>query len=95
MPSLVPVEIENGDDQVQQKMSQMSIESVQAPFKPETSVAPECALNVEAKQEKLTVDENVETPVLLGNEVDSSYIEAPLLPGPFKEPRKKQKKSVR
>jgi hypothetical protein len=94
VPSLVPVEIEQeGDEQVQQKMSQMSLESDQAVADAENQL--NVKYDVEVRTEEITMTKENDSEALLVEEINTSYEEAPLLPGPFNEPRKKQKKSVR
>jgi hypothetical protein len=96
VPSLVPVEFEtDGDENVQQKMSQMSIESVQAPFETNILLSPEDQVKVGTEEEKVSIEVNAETTKATILEKVDTYVEAPLLPGPFNEPRKRQKKSVR
>jgi hypothetical protein len=96
VPSLVPVEFEtDGDENVQQKMSQMSIESVQSSFDANSLFKSKDQVKVETEEEQVEIEVNAETAEASIIEKVDSYVEAPLLPGPFNEPRKRQKKSVR
>jgi hypothetical protein len=86
---LVSVESDKDEDEhIQQKMSQMSVKTAEAKI----ALKPKNAVEVQTDEDRKTIEEDTQTAEAL---LLYKITNAPLIPGPFHEPRKRQEKIVR